>query len=77
MRNRFVHKHKTEDITIVAVSLLKRFVEHHILNLIHNPYDVKTIEEYGHILDLLKTKSQIRKSSLVKMVLRKKRPLDI
>ncbi len=76
IRNGFVHEHKTEDISIMAVCLLKMFVEKHILNLIHNPYNVQTINEYGRVLDLLKMGSLIRESSLLKIALKKKKLLE-
>lgn len=69
IRNRLVHESTSETISSVVTGHLKNIVEDHIIRLIHNPFNVSTLSEYGEVLQLASTSDLQKKVRLIRSVL--------
>lgn len=60
-RNRFVHSHRLDQESFYWLcQRLKHFVDVHLYTLLHNPYKVRSLEEWGQVLSLPRKNNELR-----------------
>jgi hypothetical protein len=77
-RNKYVHSGASGQQADQAAYMIKSFVDPHLANLVHNPFKVRSLEEYGQFLslptDIATLKGRRQKLGLALSVLLKGKP---